>query len=223
MSDKSILSWLLSEESVLTYSVITRYCSPRPPIIYYKSYWNCRRFFFSLSEYHNTRIHDKSCNAKRTKDGYRARPSSSLQENCLENGLTITSKSKAGKCITTGAKLAKLVPRQATKVKRPAPITCRRSTSSEERVDDAFEKRLAELRQKTTSFRKRALKVVFDDKLATVFGAKFEDLDPNMINSAWFGKLVEDLGKEEKIVTYKRELTRAFCFSYFELLRKNSK
>lgn len=137
--------------------------------------------------------------------------------------MTITSKSKGSKRITAGAKLAKLVPRQATKMKRPAPIASRQSTSSEEPVDDAFEKRLMELRQKTTAFRKQHLKVVFDDKLAAVFGAKFKDLDPNMINSVWFSRLIEDLGKqEEKIRTYKRELTRAFCFSYFELLRKNS-
>lgn len=140
----------------------------------------------------------------------------------MDNGLTITSNRKATKRITAGAKLAKLVPQQPTKVTRPAPITSRQSAGSKVPVDDDYEKKLAELRQRTVAFRKRALKVFLKNDLETVFGAKFEDLDPNMINSEWFAKLIDELGKrEEKMRTYTGELTRAFVFSYFELLRKN--
>ena len=91
-------------------------------------------------------------------------------------------------------------------------------------MDVAYENKLTELRQKTLAFDKRALKVVFGDKLETILGDKLETLDANMVNSVWFKRLVEDLGKkEEKLRTYKRELTRAFSFSYFELLRKVNK
>jgi hypothetical protein len=189
---------------------------------------------FYFSEYYNQRIHDRSCNVneKRSKDSYRARLSTSGQGNRFENGLTITSKNKATKLTNVGTKPTKLTPRQITKIKRPAPRTCRQSTNpevpsdvaTELSVDVAYENKLTELRQKTLAFDKRALKVVFGDKLETILGDKLETLDANMVNSVWFKRLVEDLGKkEEKLRTYKRELTRAFSFSYFELLRKVNK
>lgn len=100
----------------------------------------------------------------------------------------------------------------------------------------AYEDRLDELRRETLAFEKQALKVVSGNNLETVFmgnGLKTDFLENELenergdkiespdANSVRFTNSVRDMDKYDgKVEMYKREFTRAFCFSYFDFLRK---
>ena len=134
----------------------------------------------------------------------------------------ITSNRKAANQImrTKPTKVTKLkiTPRHVTKARRPAPTACRQSANPEVPLNVAYENKLAELRKKTLAFDKEASKEIVCSKHESVYD---DQLDPSIINSVWFKSLVEDVNQQgEEIKTYKRDLTRAFCFTYFELLRK---
>ena len=171
------------------------------------------------------RIHDISCCAKPGKDGY-ARPSRSQGKHGLEKGLAITSENKAVKTKDEREKTSKLVPQQMAQMKWPAQnqlSNSRKSTSPGVTQGSAYENRLAELRQKTLACDKRALKAVtFERKVDVVLGD--DENEQTVVNPGKFRQsLDEEIGKQEKKLRgYKRELTRAFCFSYFELLRRNN-
>jgi hypothetical protein len=137
-------------------------------------------------------------------------------ENRLENGLTLTST----KPTSAGKSLRKLVPR-TTKIKISVPKPCRQSISCDVPLDVASKKKPAKFHQKTSAFDKRASKVVSADKPETVFGVQYLQFEKLEANSVLCKSLTELFNEqEEKLRTYNRELTRAFCFSYFDLLTK---
>ncbi|XP_028398064.1 uncharacterized protein LOC114521734 [Dendronephthya gigantea] len=167
------------------------------------------------------RSHDKTCDVKHSKENGLVQPSSCRTTSQLQGGLMITSNSKATNqnIKTKPRKVTKLkiIPRYITKARRSGTKTCP-PASPEVPLNVAYEKKLAELRQKTLAFDKEASKEVVCSKLESVYDDKH---NPSIINSVWFQSLVEEANQqEEEMKTYKQDLTRAFCFSYFELLRK---
>ncbi len=132
-------------------------------------------------------------------------------ENRLKKGLTLTSNkppTSAGKSPTT-------------KIKISVPKPCRQSTSRNVPLDVACKKKPAKFHQKTSAFDKRASKVVSADKPETVFGVQYLQFEKLEANSVLCKSLTELFNEqEEKLRTYNRELTRAYCFSYFDLLTK---